>query len=114
MVRNGKVRWPEQTRCVRTASSQGGTRGKRAAGRSCEPSHLALFALVTVDEVSLGYLSAGPRYATSCCKRRSAMPRESACHARPHEVLWNESKATTRRGDSPLPYGQKTHAASCV
>src|SRR2546427_3462724 len=28
---------------------------------------------------------------------------ESACHARPNEGLWGESKATTRRGDGLCP-----------
>jgi hypothetical protein len=30
-----------------------------------------------------------------------SLPMESACHARPNEGLWGESKATHRRGDVP-------------
>jgi hypothetical protein len=46
---SGKVRWPAQTRCIRTASFEGVTRGQRAAGMPCEPSRLGLFAPMIVD-----------------------------------------------------------------
>jgi len=48
--------------CVHTAGFEGVTRGERAAGRPCEPSHLGLFVLVKVGRVSLWYLSAVCRY----------------------------------------------------